>query len=511
MLLNSFFEESARNSPDQAAVILADTGQKITLKQLNDHSNQVANYFKSIGLVPGDVIAILMENNIHYVEICRAALRYGLYFTSINHFLKPDEAAYIVNDSDAKVLFTSEAKIEISEALVPLTPNVRHRLVVGDGSDNYEPYLECRNSQPATPTASGHNGDQMLYSSGTTGNPKGIKRELTSADLEPHVLMVSRLHGHNAETRYLSTAPLYHSSPLGIVMSITSVGGCAVIMPKFDAELALRFLEEYEITYAQFVPTMFIRMLKLPEEVRSKYKRPKLKGVLHTAAPCAVDVKKRMIEWWGPIIYEVYGATESHGFTTIDADDWLAHPGSVGRANLGKLHICNDEGTELPPGESGLIYFERDHLPFEYHNDPRKTKEAQHPDHSFWTTVGDMGYVDEEGYLYLTDRKSFMIISGGVNIYPQAVENCLCLHPRVQDVAVIGIPHEDMGEEVKAVIELPPGEMPSVELAKELINYTRERLAHYMCPRSVDFVDSLPRLPTGKLYKKQLRDDYLNA
>ena len=509
MLLNQLFEETSRKTPDKDVVIMADSGYRLTLGQLNERSNRLANYFKSIGLEEGDNIALLMENDVHYVEICRAALRYGLYYTSVNHHLKPDEAAYIINDSNAKVLFTSPEKIDTSEALVALTPGVTHRLVMGERIGQYESYQAQRDAQPDLPVDARCNGDQMLYSSGTTGRPKGIKRALTTGDTDPLLIQVAKIHGYGLETQYLSPAPLYHSAPLATIMSITSVGGAVVIMPKFDAETSLQLIEQFAITNAQFVPTMFIRMLKLPAETRNKYERPNLKAVLHTSGPCAVEVKEQMIEWWGPIIYEVYGATESHGFTQIQSEDWLQHPGSVGKANVGILHICDDDGVELPAGEPGLIYFERDHLPFQYHNDPEKTREAQHPQHPYWTTVGDMGYMDEEGYLYLTDRKSFMIISGGVNIYPQAVEDCLCLHPKVQDVAVIGIPHEEMGEEVKAIIELPPGVERSEALADELITYTRERLAHYMCPRSVDFVDSLPRLPTGKLYKKQLRDAYL--
>ena len=508
MLLNESFEESAQSAPDKAAVILAGSNECITLKELNDHSNQLANYFRSIGLSPGDGIAILMENNIQYPEIVRAALRAGLYYTGVNHYLKPEEAAYVVDNCGARLVISSTGKIETSEALVPLTPNVEHRLVVGDASEHHESFEDTLAAHPTTPTSSTHNGDQMLYSSGTTGRPKGIKRELTTGDVMPPVLQVAQLVGYDADTRYLATAPLYHSAQLGPVQSSTSVGATAVIMPWFDAEWALQLIEQYEITHGQFVPTMFIRMLKLPEETRLKYAQPKLMSAVHTAASCPVEVKKRMIEWWGPVLSEFYGGTEGNGLTNITSEDWLAHPGSVGQAVLGVLHICDDDGQELPAGEAGLIYFERDHLPFEYHNDPEKTRGAQHPEYPLWTTLGDIGYVDEQGYLYLTDRKSFTIISGGVNIYPQAVEDCLCLHPKVQDVAVVGVPHEEMGEEVKAIVETPADIEPSKELADELIAFTRERLAHYQCPRSVDFVDALPRVPTGKLYKKQLRDAY---
>lgn len=509
MLLNDWFEESVQKSaPDKATVILADTGECITLKELNDRSNKLANHFRSIGLQAGDSLAILMENDIEYPVIVRAALRAGLYYVCINHYLKPDEAAYIVDDSGAKLLVASSGKIDTSEALVSMTPNVEHRLVLGAANAHHQPYEEILAAHPATPVSSTHNGDQMLYSSGTTGRPKGIKRELTTGDKVPHVLQVAEWTGYSEDTRYLASAPLYHSAQMGPIGALTSVGGTSVIMPRFDAEWALQLLEEYEITHTQFVPTMFIRMLKLPEATRLKYSRTHLKDVVHTGSSCPVEVKRQMIEWWGPIFNETYGGTESNGLVGISSEEWLEHPGSVGKAYLGIMHICDEDGKELPPGETGLIYFERDHMPFVYHNDPEKTRKAQHPEHPFWTTLNDIGYVDEEGYLYLTDRKSFMIISGGVNIYPQIVEDCLCLHPKVKDVAVIGVPHVEMGEEVKAIVETPADIEPSDELAKELIDFTRERLAHYQCPRSVDFIDTLPRLPTGKLYKKQLRDAY---
>ena len=508
MLLNEWFEESVQRDPNKPAVILADSDARITLKALNDRSNQLAHYFRRIGLAPGDGIAVLMENNIEYPEIVRAAIRAGLYYTSVNHYLKPEEAAYIVDDCGAKLVIASSGKIETSEAILALTPSVRHRLVVGEATAHHHAYQDVLAAHPTTPISSTHNGDQMLYSSGTTGRPKGIRRELTTGDMVPHMRLVAQVAGYDSDTCYLAAAPLYHSAQLAPIGAVTGVGGTSVIMPWFDAEWALRLIEQHEITHTQFVPTMFIRMLKLPEETRRKYSRPKLKDVVHTAASCPVEVKKRMIEWWGPILVEFYGGTEGNGLTRITSEESLAHPGSVGQASMGVLHICDDEGRELPAGEAGLIYFERDHLPFTYHNDPQKTRAAQHPDHPFWTTLGDIGYVDEAGYLFLTDRKSFMIISGGVNIYPQAVEDCLCLHSKVQDVAVIGVPHEELGEEVKAIVETLPNIEPGEELAQELIDYARERLAHYTCPRSVDFVDALPRLPTGKLYKKQLRDAY---
>ncbi|HLY78532.1 MAG TPA: AMP-binding protein, partial [Caulobacteraceae bacterium] len=311
-----------------------------------------------------------------------------------------------------------------------------------------------------------------------------------------------------ADTVYLSPAPLYHAAPLGYVTNVLGHGGTVIMMERFDPEAALRYIEQYQVTHSQWVPTMFVRMLKLPPEARARHDLSSHQVAVHAAAPCPVDVKRQMIEWWGPIIHEYYAGTEGTGATIIDSTDWLAHPGSVGKPALGILHICDEEGTELPVGESGLIYFEREQMMFAYHNDPAKTRAAQHPAHDNWTSLGDVGYVDQEGYLYLTDRKAFMIISGGVNIYPQAIEDALILHPKVGDVAVFGVPNDEMGEEVKAVVEPAPGVPPSEELGAELIAFARERLAHYMTPRSVDFIEEMPRLPTGKLYKRLLKDQY---
>ena len=302
--------------------------------------------------------------------------------------------------------------------------------------------------------------------------------------------------------------PLYHAAPLAYVMSVQSFGGTVVMMERFDAEQALALIEKYRVTHSQWVPTMFVRMMKLPEEARARHDLSSHQVAIHAAAPCPVEVKRQMIEWWGPILYEYYAGTEGSGSTFITSEDWLEHPGSVGRAALGVLHICDENGAELPVGETGLVYFERETPTFEYHNDPGKTADARHPQHPNWNALGDVGYLDADGYLYLTDRKSFMIISGGVNIYPQAIEDLLVTHPKVADVAVFGIPHPEMGEAVKAVIEPAPGHAPSDELAEELLAYAKERLAHYMAPRSIDFIEEMPRLPTGKLYKRLLRDAY---
>jgi fatty-acyl-CoA synthase len=314
--------------------------------------------------------------------------------------------------------------------------------------------------------------------------------------------------GFSADTVYLSPAPLYHAAPATFVLNVQSFGGTVVMMERFDPELALSSIEKHRVTHSQWVPTMFVRMLKLPEEVRRKYDLSSHRIAVHAAAPCPVDVKRQMIEWWGKILLEYYAGTEASGSTFIDSETWLAHPGSVGRAIVGVLHVCDEEGNELPTGEAGLVYFEREAVIFEYHNDPQKTRAGQHPKHPNWAALGDVGYLDAEGFLYLTDRKAFMIISGGVNIYPQAIENALVLHPKVGDVAVFGVPDPDLGEAVKAVIEPAPGIAPTPELAAELMSFARSKLAHYMAPKSIDFIVEMPRLPTGKLYKRILRDKY---
>ncbi|HEY5334567.1 MAG TPA: AMP-binding protein, partial [Mycobacteriales bacterium] len=357
-------------------------------------------------------------------------------------------------------------------------------------------------------------GADMLYSSGTTGRPKGVKPPLPDGDVDAEgdmiALVFGGMYGFGEDTVYLSPAPIYHAAPLRFSAAVQALGGTVVMMERFDAEGALRAIADFSVTHSQWVPTMFIRMLKLPEEVRARYDVSSLKIAIHAAAPCPIEVKRRMIDWWGPVLVEYYAATEAVGITMIDSTEWLAHPGSVGRSILGPVHIVDDDGRELPSGQAGTIYFTSPTgaLPFTYHGDPEKTRSAGHPDHPDWGTTGDIGYLDEDGWLFLTDRKAFMIISGGVNIYPQEVENVLALHPAITDVAVIGVPDEEMGERVLAVVQPAPGVTGSPELAEEILAFTRERLARYKCPRAVDFVDALPRTPTGKLVKGPLRDAY---
>ena len=499
----------AAQTPDKPAYIMADSGEVVTFKTLDQRSNQIAHLFRQLGLKSGDHIAILLENHPQFLQLTWAAHRSGLYYTAISYRLQADEVAYIVNDCGAKVLFTSVAQLPVARQLVARLPNVTHLFLV-DGEE--PPFTNLDNAiagLPTTPVADETTGADMLYSSGTTGKPKGIKVPLPGIPLEePGSLfkLVSALYmTPDREMRYLSPAPLYHAAPLRYNMCFLATGSTCVIMEKFDPEQFLKLVQQHRITHTQVVPTMFVRMLKLDEDARGQYDVSSLACVVHAAAPCPVPVKEQMLDWWGPVIHEYYAGTEGMGFTTINSHEWSSHKGSVGRAILGEVRIVDDNDEEQPAGEIGTVYFANG-LPFEYHNDAAKTRSATNS--KGWTTLGDVGYLDEEGYLYLTDRKAYMIISGGVNIYPQEAEDVLVTHPKVADVAVFGVPNEEFGEEVKAVVQ--PMSMADVtpELAQELMDYCRARLSHIKCPRSIDFEPELPRHPTGKLYKRLLKDRY---
>jgi long-chain acyl-CoA synthetase len=504
----------AAQAPDRPAVVMAGTGARLTFGELEDNSRRLAHRLREQGFRRGDVIGLLSGNDVRVFEVYWAAQRTGLYVTAINKHLSPDEIRYILEDSSAEALFVGSG---IGEAATGLSTHARVRYAVAmDGAPqdggawhDYAAELAAASAEPLTDQPRG--GD-MLYSSGTTGRPKGIRPPLPDRQVdEPGDSMVALFGdriGLGPDAVFLSPAPLYHAAPLRLCATVQALGGTVVVMEKFDAEQALATIERYRVTHSQWVPTMFVRMLKLPPEVRDRYDVSSLRVAVHAAAPCPTEVKKQMMDWWGPILREYYSSTEVAGMTWVDPDEWLSHPGSVGRSILGTLRVCDESGNELPAGAVGTVYFERDARPFEYHNDPEKTRSAEHPEHPNWTTVGDIGYVDEDGYLYLTDRKAFMIISGGVNIYPQEIEDALALHPSVADVAVIGIPDEEMGEQVKAVVQVAPGAEAGEELAAQLIAHVRARLAGYKVPRSVDFLDELPRTPTGKLVKGPLRDRY---
>ena len=500
-----------KQKADAPAVIMAASGEAISYGELERRSNRLAHYLRGEGLGRLDHYSIFLENHVRYVECCAAGERSGLYYTCVNSYLQPDEVAYLLQNSRSTVLITSQAKLEIARQAVAATPAVTRCLVVdgpGDGG-RFVNLDEAVQAMPDTPIPDERLGTAMLYSSGTTGRPKGIIRPLPDEPPAPGLPLfdfLTRLWRYRDGMVYLSPAPLYHSAPQAAVNLTIRSGGTAVIMEHFDPERYLALVERHKVTHSQLVPTMFSRMLKLPDETRRRYDLSSLEVVIHAAAPCPIQVKRQMIDWWGPIILEYYGATEGLGFTACDSAEWLAHPGTVGKVVLGDLHILGEDMNPLPAGEPGTIWF-KTATPFEYFHDPEKTREARSADGAM-STVGDVGYLDDDGYLHLTDRRTFMIISGGVNIYPQECENLLITHPKVADAAVFGVPNEDLGEEVKAVVQPMPGIAPGPALEAELIGFCREHIAHMKCPRSVDFADELPRLPTGKLYKRLLRDAY---
>ncbi|MDT5322203.1 MAG: long-chain acyl-CoA synthetase [Mycobacterium sp.] len=507
-------EHLGANKP---AVILYPAGTVITFDELETRANRLAHYFRQAGLVEGDAVAILMENNEHIHAIMWAARRSGLYYVPINTHLTAAEAAYIIDNSAAKAIIGSAALRKTCENLAEHSPASGRGpqpgglpdllMIADDDLDGWQRYPECVAGQPDTPIDDEREGDLLQYSSGTTGRPKGIKRELPHVSPAEAPGMMSALVGFwmHPETVYLSPAPLYHTAPSVWSMTVQAGGITTVVLEKFEPEGCLDAIECHRVTHGQFVPAMFTRMLKLPEAKRNSYDLSSLQRVMHAAAPCPVEIKKQMIDWWGPIVDEYYASSEAIGSTLISADEWLAHPGSVGKPMMCQIHILDEDGNELPPGQAGEIYFEGG-FSFEYLNDAEKTAAAR--DSHGWTTVGDVGYVDDDGYLYLTDRRHHMIISGGVNIYPQEAENLLVTHPKVLDAAVFGIPDDEMGQSVKAAVQTVDPADATGEFGDELLTWLRDRLAHYKCPRSISFEAQLPRTDTGKLYKNELVAKY---
>jgi long-chain acyl-CoA synthetase len=506
----------AQQHPERPAFIMASTGESVSYRDYEARANRLAQLLRAQGLGRLDHYAIFMENNNRYLECCGAGERSGLYYTCVNHYLKADELAYILNNSESKVLIVSGAKVAVATEALRDSKNVKLCLVVDSaelpadipGGAVFRDFADATADCSDAPIADEMLGTSMLYSSGTTGRPKGILRPLPEqapSDPLPLYSFLLNLWHYREDMVYLSPAPLYHSAPQAAVGLTVRMGGTVVIMERFDPEEYLRYLGEYRPSHSQLVPTMFSRMLKLPEAVRAQADVSSLEIAIHAAAPCPVKVKEQMIEWWGPIIHEYYGATEGLGFSALDSHEWLAHKGSVGKVILGELRVLDEDGKECPEGEPGELWF-KTATQFSYFNNDSKTQEAMSADGTL-STVGDVGYL-KDGYLYLTDRSTFMIISGGVNIYPQETEDLLITHPKVADAAVFGVPNEDLGEEVKAVVQALDGVAPDDALAEELMTFCQANLSRQKCPRSIDFEAELPRLPTGKLYKRLLKDRY---
>ncbi len=498
----------ARTAPDRVAYLMAASGEEVTYRQLDERANAGARLIRSLGVGRGDGIAVMMDNSARYLEVIWAAERIGVYCTCLSSKLNAEEAEYIVRDGDCRLLIASHGVAAVATALLPRIGDVA-RLMCDGVVPGYEGWEAARDQHGSGPLADPAPGSIMLYSSGTTGRPKGIRQPLPAgpfpAPPSAVVALGRALYAFAEDMVYLSPAPLYHAAPLRWSMAVQQIGGTVVVMERFDAEAALRAIEWFRVTHAQWVPTHFVRLLRLPEAVRARHDHSSLRAVWHAAAPCPAPVKRAMIDWWGPIVHEYYAGSEGNGFCAISATEWLERPGSVGRNLVSRTHICDDAGEELPVGAEGTVFFESSAV-YAYHKDPAKTAEATN--RHGWTTLGDVGRMDEAGYLYLTDRKNFTIISGGVNIYPAEIENLLVTHPAVADVAVIGAPHDEMGEEVVAVVQPvdPAGAGPA--LAAELLAFARDHLSHVKVPRRIDFRDTLPRHETGKLYKRLLRDEY---
>lgn len=507
--------QHAAETPDKPAIIMAGTGRTLTFSELEARANRVAHLFRGLDLRRGDHVAIFVENNIRLFEVESGAERTGLYYTVINSYLRPEELAYIVRDSRAQVLVASAATREVALAAAADCPDVRMFLEIDaeEPDGPFQPFEPVLADFPTDPVPDEELGAAMLYSSGTTGRPKGILRPLPEGHPgEPLPVMAfvqNVLFAMRPGMVYLSPAPLFHSAPQASVAGALRMGATSIVMERFEPERYLDLIERHRVTHSQVVPTMFSRLLKLPDEVRRRYDVSSLEVVIHAAAPCPVPVKQDMIDWFGPVLREYYGATEANGFTVCTSEEWIAHPGSVGRPVLGEVEIRDDDGTPLPPGETGTVWF-RGATNFEYFGAPEKTAGSRDATGEA-STVGDLGHVDDDGFLYLTDRKHFMIICGGVNVYPQETENVLVTHPSVLDAAVIGVPDDDLGEVVKAVVQPLDGAAAGPELERALQEFCRAHLAPIKCPRSIDFVDELPRLPTGKLYKTRLIEQYRTA
>jgi long-chain acyl-CoA synthetase len=494
---------------DEPALIMAGSGDSVSFAELDATANRLARTFRALGLEQQDHVAVCMENRIELPQIAWGAHYAGLYYTFVSTRLTPGEVAYIVQDSGARVVVLSDTMAAtLLDELRVLAPDATY-VCVGQPVQDTDDLFDLASGHSGDPIPEAVEGSDMLYSSGTTGRPKGVKRPFGGQPLGSSAsvgILGELLLGMGPDTVYLSPAPMYHAAPLRWTQDAVAIGATGVIMEHFDAEGVLAAIQRHKVTHAQFVPTHFIRMLRLPDEVKGRYDLSSLQAAIHAAAPCPPPIKRAMLDWWGPVVYEYYAGTEGTGFCWCGPQDWLDHPGTVGRALVGQVHVVDESGAEVPVGQEGLIYFGGGAGSFEYHNDPEKTASAHSPEG--WSTLGDIGRLDADGFLYLTDRQSNMIITGGVNVYPQEAENLLAVHPAVGDVAVIGVPDREFGEAVKAVV-VPADSGPGSEaLAAELIAHCRANLADVKCPRTVDFRAELPRQPNGKLLKRLLRDEF---
>jgi acyl-CoA synthetase (AMP-forming)/AMP-acid ligase II len=493
---------------------MAGSGQTLTYGELDERSRRLAALLHARGLRPGDSIAFCLENRLEFFEVLWAARRSGLSFTPVSFRFTPDEVRYVVDDCDARLFITTAARRDTADLVAREAPGVEHVLLLDEpptvDGDRLESYEQALGTALPGDAPEYVEGVDMLYSSGTTGHPKGVRRPLETAPaaVASAVTLVRDVFGCDEQTVFLVPSPLYHGHAMILSSTVHLLGGTLVVMERFDPAAALAALERHRVTHSLWVPTMFIRLLKLPAGTRDALNSPSHRLAIHGAGPCPVEVKQQMIDWWGPILFDYYSGTEGAGVCAITSAEWLTHRGSVGRAVLGHLHVLDDEGRECPPGTPGVVYFSGGST-FAYHKDDAKTAASR--SREGWATLGDIGYVDDEGYLYLTDRTAFTIVSGGLNIYPQEIEDVLVMHPRVADVAVFGVPHEDLVEQAVAVVQPQRPEDAGPDLAQELLTLCRRHLASYKVPRELDFQDELPRHPTGKLYKRELRERYLAA
>lgn len=496
----------AARTPDKPAYVMAGSGETLTYRALDDASNRGAQALRSLGVGPGDHIALMMENRLDFMTIAWAAHRAGVVYTAVSRYLGADEAGYILRDCGAKALITSAVDLDRARAIWAQAGPQIACLMVGGAADGFASWEDLLARQPPIPVADECAGEDLLYSSGTTGRPKGIARAWEKRPLDWSLpimpVLCDQMCAMDADMVYLSPAPLYHAAPLRFAVRAASLGATTVIMEKFDAEAFLAAVEAHRVTHSQLVPTHFVRMLKLPEATRATYDLSSLRVAVHAAAPCPAEVKRAMIDWWGPIVLEYYAGTEANGLTVATCADWLAHPGTVGRSMAGDIRIVDPAGRDLPAGQTGAVYFDSG-IDFAYRGDAAKTEAAfLAPGCS---TLGDLGHLDADGFLHLTDRAAYTIITGGVNVYPQETEDLLIAHPDVIDAAVFGIPHDDLGEAVHAVVQ---PRAPGAAEAADLIAWLRARLSPIKVPKTIEFRDELPRTATGKLMKRKLKDEF---